>query len=176
MDGGVHDEVLPACDGSGFMVVGPLSPRMADTKAQQLAEEFDADIGDELPETLDRAAVERMRIVARLLDNSIPIPGTPFSIGIDPILSVVPVGGDLAGGVLSMYIVAEAARLGVSYRTLLKMLANVSVDAVAGSVPVLGTVFDAFWKANKRNMRLFLEEFDEAEGRPREDPLTIEVD
>lgn len=158
------------------MVVRTLLASMADTKAQQLAAEFDADIGDELPETLDEAAVERMRIVATLLDDSIPVPGTPFSVGIDPILGVLPVGGDLASGVLSLYIVAESARLGVSYGTLVRMLVNVSLDVGVGSVPVLGTVFDAFWKANKRNMRLFLEEFDEAEGRPREDPLTIEVD
>lgn len=149
---------------------------MARIDTEELADEFDADIQDELPETLDRAAVERMRFVARLLDDSIPIPGTPFKIGIDPIVGAAPVAGDVLTGALSLYIVLEAARLGVSYETLLKMIANVSVDFVGGSVPVLGTVFDATWKANKRNMRLFLEEFGSGSAEPREDPLTIDIE
>lgn len=149
---------------------------MVDTQTEELADEFDADIADELPETLDRAAVERMRLVARLLDDSIPVPGTPFKIGIDPIVGVLPVAGDVATGALSLYIVAEAARLGVSYETLFKMLANVSLDVAAGSVPVIGPVFDATWKANKRNMKMFLEEMSSESGQPREDPLTVDIE
>lgn len=148
---------------------------MAEIQTEELAEEFDADIAQELPETLDRAAVERMRLVARLLDDSIPVPGTPFKVGIDPIVGILPVAGDLATGALSLYIVAEAARLGVSYETLFKMLANVSLDVAGGSVPVIGPVFDATWKANKRNMKMFLEEMGSEGGEPREEPLTVDI-
>lgn len=148
---------------------------MEESQREMLAEEFDADIATELPETLDEAAVERMRLVARLLDDSIPVPGTSFKIGIDPIVGVLPVAGDLATGALSLYIVAEAARLGVSYGTLFKMLANVSLDVAGGSVPVIGPVFDATWKANKRNMKMFLEEMGSEGGEPREEPLTVDI-
>lgn len=106
----------------------------------------------------DDAAVRRMRTVAYLLDDSVPIPGTRFSVGIDPLLGVLPVSGDVVGAGLSLYIVAESARLGVSTPTLLRMLANVSLDFAAGSIPVVGTVFDAAWKANKRNLELALDE------------------
>lgn len=96
----------------------------------------------------------RMRTIAYVLDESIPIPGTPFRVGIDPLIGVLPVSGDLVGAGLSLYLVAEAGRLGVSTPTLARMLANVSVDLLIGSIPVIGTLFDASWKANKRNYEL----------------------
>ncbi len=146
-----------------------------DSQSEALAAEFDVDIADDLPETLDWAAVERMRVVAKLLDDSIPIPGTPFKIGIDPIIGIAPVAGDIATSLLSLYIVAESARLGVSYGTLIQMLANISIDLAGGAIPILGDVFDAAWKANKRNMQLFIEDL---AGQPptRHDEETISID
>ncbi len=105
--------------------------------------------------TDERAALRRARRVSRLLDESIRVPGTDFKLGVDPILSVVPGGGDAAAAAISLYVVAEAARAGVPTPVLMRMVANVGVDAVGGSVPVADAVFDALWKANKRNVRLF---------------------
>lgn len=99
-----------------------------------------------------------MRTIAYLLDESLPVPGTPFRVGIDPLIGVLPVSGDLVGAGLSLYLVAEAGRLGVSTPTLVRMLANISVDLLVGSIPVLGTLFDASWKANKRNLQLALDD------------------
>ncbi|MBV0903572.1 DUF4112 domain-containing protein [Halomicroarcula salina] len=99
-----------------------------------------------------------MAAVATLLDESVEIPGTDYRVGIDPLLGVVPGAGDAVAAGVSLYIVLESARLGVSYGTLLAMLANVSVDAVGGSVPVLGALFDAVWKANKWNVELAVED------------------
>lgn len=113
---------------------------------------------DALPDTVDRAAVERMRVVARLLDESFRVPWTNYRIGLDPVIGLAPVAGDVITGALSMYIVLEAARLGVSYPTLLRMIGNVSIDIAGGAVPLLGDVFDAAWKANSRNVELVLEE------------------
>lgn len=102
----------------------------------------------------EAAALERVHGVALLLDAAVRIPGTDIRIGLDPILSVVPVAGDAVGALLSMYPVFEAVRLGVSRRTVATMLALVAVDAVVGSVPVVGSVFDALWRANQWNYRL----------------------
>ena len=137
-----------------------------------LADESDLDA--DLPPSVDRAAVKRMQVAARLLDDSVPIPGTGQRVGLDPILSIVPVGGDAAGAALSLYIVAEAARLGVSTGTLLRMLANVAADATGGSVPVLGTVFDAAWKANKWNVQLAIEDLAEREAF-EEEAVEVEI-
>lgn len=101
-----------------------------------------------------RAARERLRQLAWLLDSSIPIPGTRLTIGIDALLGLFPVLGDLVGVVISSYIVNEAARLGAPRTVLLRMAVNVGVEGVIGIVPFAGDVFDAAWKANQRNVRL----------------------
>ncbi|MBV0923982.1 DUF4112 domain-containing protein [Halomicroarcula limicola] len=99
----------------------------------------------------EEAALQRVESVSNLLDDAIPVPGTDFRIGLDPILSVVPVAGDIIAGAFSLYPIVEAVRLDVPRNTLAKMLLLVAVDIAGGSVPVLGTVFDAFWKANEWN-------------------------
>ena len=99
-----------------------------------------------------------MRAVAYVFDEGIRVPGTRYRVGIDPVLGVLPVAGDVLSGGLSLYIVIESARLGVSYTTLLRMIANVAVDVGVGTVPIVGDLFDAVWKANKRNFELALTE------------------
>lgn len=102
----------------------------------------------------ETAALERVHYVSHLLDEAVRVPGTDVRIGLDPILSILPVAGDAVGAVLSLYPIVEAYRLGVPKRTLLLMLSLVAVDAVIGSVPILGSVFDALWTANTWNYRL----------------------
>ncbi|MFD1564995.1 DUF4112 domain-containing protein [Haloarchaeobius amylolyticus] len=113
---------------------------------------------DDLPATVDDGAIERMRLVAHTLDEGIRVPGTDFRVGLDPIVGILPGAGDTAAAAVSLYLIVEAARMGVSNSTLLRMLANVGVDTVIGSIPVLGVVFDAFWKANTWNLKLALED------------------
>lgn len=98
-----------------------------------------------------RARLERL---AWLLDSSIRIPGTRHTVGIDAVIGLVPVAGDLVGAALSSYIFAEAARLGADKRVLARMAFNIALEGVVGMVPLLGDVFDAAWKSNRRNMRL----------------------
>ncbi|EMA44176.1 DUF4112 domain-containing protein [Halococcus saccharolyticus] len=100
----------------------------------------------------ERGALKRARAMATFLDDAIPVPVIGYRVGADPILSIAPVSGDLAGAALSMHIVAEAARLGVPPKTLALMVGDVAVDTITGSVPVAGTLFDAVWKANRRNV------------------------
>ena len=115
---------------------------------------------EEVPDSVNEAAVRRMRFVANLLDDSIRVPGTEFRVGIDPILGVVPGAGDAVSAALSAYIVLESARLGVPFSTLLRMIANVTLDFAVGLVPVVGTLFDAVWKANQKNVELAVESLD----------------
>jgi Domain of unknown function (DUF4112) len=104
--------------------------------------------------TLDAGRLERLRWLGELLDNSIPVPGTNFRFGIDTIIGLVPGVGDLIGGALSGYIILEAARLGVPRALLARMGYNVLVDVAVGSIPLVGDLFDAGFKANLRNLAL----------------------
>jgi hypothetical protein len=99
-------------------------------------------------------ALQRIRGLAWLLDNSIRIPGTQIRFGLDPILGLIPGLGDALGGLFSAYIVIEAARMGAVRGTVLRMVWNVLLETVIGMVPFLGDLFDAVFKANQRNIQL----------------------
>jgi hypothetical protein len=101
-----------------------------------------------------KSEIDRLRRLAWLLDSSIRIPGTRITIGLEALIGLVPVIGDLVGVALSGYIVAEAARLGVGRSVLARMAFNVALEGLAGLVPLAGDVFDAAWKANQRNVGL----------------------
>lgn len=103
---------------------------------------------------------ERLKFLAWLLDSSIPIPGTRFTIGLDAIVGLVPFIGDLIGVLASSIILAEANRLGVSRAVMTRMAFNVAVEGIVGLVPLLGDIFDAGWKANQKNVRLLTEWMD----------------
>ncbi|WP_339103299.1 DUF4112 domain-containing protein [Haloterrigena salinisoli] len=133
------------------------------------------EFGDDLPAGVDEAAIDRMRTVARVLDEGLKLPGTDFRFGLDPIVGILPGAGDTATAFVSLYIVAESARMGVSQSTLLRMLANIAVDTVGGSVPVLGVVFDAFWKSNVWNVKLALEDLADS-GEEASGPETVVID
>ena len=98
--------------------------------------------------------VNRLRRLSRVLDNAIPIPGTPYRIGLDPILGIVPGGGDTVTGALGAYIVVEAARMGLPPKVIGQMVTNIVFDSVAGTIPILGDLFDIGWKANVKNIVL----------------------
>lgn len=100
------------------------------------------------------ARLEGARRLARLLDDAIPIPGTSYRIGIDPLIGLVPGIGDVLGAVLSAWLLVIAARLGAPASVLARMGLNIAIDALVGSIPVAGDLFDAGWKANTRNLRL----------------------
>jgi Domain of unknown function (DUF4112) len=99
-------------------------------------------------------STERLRDLARVLDEAIRIPGTNIRIGLDALLGLLPGGGDIAGGVLSGLIILQAARSGAPTAVLSRMLGNVLLDVVIGAIPILGDLFDVAWRANSRNVRL----------------------
>ena len=117
------------------------------------------------PEEADRIR-RRLRRLGRILDAEYRIPGTRYRFGLDPLLGLLPGVGDTAGVALSAYILYEARRLGVSRSTLTRMAANVGVDALIGTIPVAGDLFDFAYKSNQRNLRMIERELDEKPTDP----------
>lgn len=97
--------------------------------------------------------VRRLRSLAWLLDNSIPLPGG-YRIGLDPLIGLVPGLGDALGALISAYIVNEARSLGAPGSVLLRMMGNVMIETMVGAIPFAGDLFDAAYKANTRNLAL----------------------
>lgn len=95
-----------------------------------------------------------VRALADLLDSRFRIPFTQQRFGVDAIVGLIPGVGDVAGLVAASLVVAEAVRLGARGWTLASMLLRITLDAVIGTVPVAGTVFDVVYKASQRNVAL----------------------
>jgi len=100
------------------------------------------------------SALKRIDAVGTLLDDAFRVPGTDIRFGLDPIVGVLPIAGDWATAVVGGYIVAEAVNLGVPKHVVGRMLFNIGLDATIGMLPILGTLFDTAWKANRRNVEL----------------------
>ncbi len=98
--------------------------------------------------------VKQLSTLSYILDNSIPIPGTTYRIGIDPILGLFPAVGDYLGAGVSAYIIIKSAQIGASKATLSRMTLNIILETIVGTVPMIGDLFDAGWKANLKNMTL----------------------
>ena len=92
--------------------------------------------------------------LSHLLDDCFVVPGTSIRFGLDGLIGLVPVAGDVLGGVLSGLILIGAWTRGASPTLLLRMLVNIGIDVLVGMVPLLGDAFDIAWKANRRNYAL----------------------
>lgn len=103
--------------------------------------------------------LQRLRRLSFWLDSAIPIPGTRYRIGLDPLIGLIPGGGDTAGLFLSAFVVLEAARMGATKSTLSLMAFNILLETLAGTIPGLGDLFDATWKSNLRNLELLEKQF-----------------
>lgn len=106
------------------------------------------------PVTARTQTLKRLKNFSNLLDRAIPIPGTPYRFGLDPILGLLPGGGDCLGAVFSAYIIWEAAKAGAPNAAIGKMAFNVIFETLVGVVPVLGDLVDVAWKANVKNVEL----------------------
>jgi hypothetical protein len=100
------------------------------------------------------AAVARIEAVARIMDGLFEIPGTNIRVGLDAIIGLVPVVGDLLSQVISSYIIWEARQLGVSRFTMARMIANSAIDTAVGIIPFVGDAFDVAFRANLKNLAL----------------------
>jgi hypothetical protein len=112
----------------------------------------------QLPADLERR-LRRLRRLATLMDAVVMIPGTRVRFGWDAVLGLVPGGGDAVSAAISSYIVVHAVQLGVPLPVVLRMVFNIAVDFVIGTVPALGDVFDVLWRANLMNVDLIERHF-----------------
>jgi hypothetical protein len=99
--------------------------------------------------------------IVHLMDNQFRFPGTNFRFGLDPIMGLLPVVGDFASFGVSAMLVLTMARHGASSKLVILMLFNITLDFVIGSIPILGSVFDFYFKANQRNVRLLRQHYEE---------------
>jgi Domain of unknown function (DUF4112) len=102
----------------------------------------------------DQRGLELLRRWARIFDSAFRIPGTNITFGLDPILGLIPGIGDLTSPVLALFMIWHAAKLRVPKVVIARMVLNALIDAVAGTVPVIGDLFDFGWKASAWNLAL----------------------
>ena len=106
---------------------------------------------------LNEEKLLRLKLLSERLDELIKIPGTNQKIGIDALVGTIPILGDFIGVIFSTYIMYSGIKMGVSSKIVKKMATNIAIEFVIGSIPIIGDIFDALWKANKRNVELIEE-------------------
>ena len=121
----------------------------------------DPDLKGDAEKARSLAEIERL---AWLLDSHWRIPGTRIRFGVDALAGLLPGIGDAATGLVSAYIILRAARNGASLPLIARMSDNVLLDTVIGSVPLAGTVFDVFFKANNANIALLKKHLERRES------------
>ncbi len=107
-----------------------------------------------------QAVRQRVEALEVLLERSFHIPGTRIPVGLDSIVGLVPVLGDLVTAAMGAYMVWEARNLGMSKWHLMRMTANVGIDTALGAIPLVGDAFDFVWKSNSKNLRIIKKHLD----------------
>jgi len=100
------------------------------------------------------AKLRHLRKLSDLWDRSVGVPGTKFRVGLESLIGLLPIGGDVIGIILSVYILFQAIQFRLPLTILVRMLFNIILDGAVGSIPILGDLFDTTWKANTRNVNL----------------------
>ncbi len=107
-----------------------------------------------------QAVRQRVEALEQLLERAFVIPGTKIPFGLDTVIGLVPVVGDLVTAAMGAYMVWEARNLGMSKWALIRMSANVGIDTVIGAVPIVGDAFDLVWRSNSKNLRIIRKHLD----------------
>ncbi|MBM3594429.1 MAG: DUF4112 domain-containing protein [Alphaproteobacteria bacterium] len=115
----------------------------------------------ELPLGNDPVSVRRrIEAIERLMERSLTVPGTRLPVGLDSIIGLVPVAGDILAAAIGLYCVWEARNLGMSKWQVARMTANIGVDTIVGAVPLAGDLFDFMFHSNTRNLRIIRKHLD----------------
>src|SRR5690606_10878518 len=102
----------------------------------------------------------RTEAMEKVLERAFVIPGIHRPIGLDALVGMIPVIGDVVTAIMGAYIVWEARNLGMSKWQISRMAANVGIDTALGAIPLAGDVFDFFWRSNSRNLRIIRKHLD----------------
>lgn len=119
-------------------------------------------LAEQLPDvSRDPQAVRnRVEAMEKVLERAFVIPGINKPIGVDSLVGLIPVVGDIATALMGAYIVWEARNLGMSKWQLTRMATNVGIDTALGAIPLAGDVFDFLWRSNSRNLRIIQKHLD----------------
>ena len=119
-------------------------------------------LAEQLPDVSRDPQAVRTRVEAmeKMLERAFVIPGKDRPIGLDSIVGLIPVVGDIATALMGAYIVWEARNLGMSKLQLTRMAANVGIDTALGAIPLAGDVFDFFWRSNTKNLKIIRKHLD----------------
>jgi len=119
-------------------------------------------LAEQLPDVSRDPQAVRARVEAmeKLLERAFVIPGINRPIGVDSIVGLIPVVGDIATALMGAYIVWEGRNLGMSKMQLTRMAANIGIDTALGAIPFAGDMFDFFWRSNSRNLRIIRKHLD----------------
>lgn len=119
-------------------------------------------LAEQLPDvSRDPQAVRnRVEAMEKVLERAFVIPGINRPVGLDSIVGLIPVVGDIATALMGAYIVWEARNLGMSKLQLTRMAANVGIDTALGAIPFAGDVFDFFWRSNSKNLKIITKHLD----------------
>ena len=127
---------------------------MGDTRTMNL-------LGVEVPAGNDPASVyRRIQMMEQLMERSMTIPGINYPVGMDAIVGLIPVLGDIFGVAMGTYIVWEARNLGMSKFHLARMAGNIGIDTLIGAVPFVGDAFDLLYRSNTKNLRIIRKHLD----------------
>ena len=107
-----------------------------------------------MPESAAGDGHDLARILAWILDDLIPVPGTKYRVGLDPLIGLLPGVGDTSTAAFSSIILIRAMQAGVPRVVLARMAANLLLNALIGAIPGLGDLFSAWFKSNRRNYEL----------------------
>jgi hypothetical protein len=121
-------------------------------------------------------AIQRARTIVNLMDSAITIPVIRKKIGLDPLLGLFPVGGDVIATGMALYIIYIAYDLGLPKEVLVRMGVNTLIDTLIGAIPVVGDISDAFLKSNQWNLKILEEAYQELlESSTRKGALVLDI-
>lgn len=119
--------------------------------------------------------LQRIARLTKLMDSQFRIPGTSITFGIDPIIGLIPGLGSIVDYVISAYLLVSMVQNGASGRVVSKMILNISIDGIVGAIPGLGNIFDFFYKANRKNLVLAVEHFEEGKHQGSAWPVVLPI-
>ena len=109
----------------------------------------------------NNSKIKWVEYVSYLMDEKFRLPGTNFRFGLDPLLNLIPIVGDLSGFAVSAVLVVTMAKHGASKKVIILMAINIILDTTIGAIPVIGQIFDFAYKSNTRNIKLLKEHYQE---------------